>query len=116
MDCAPLRKCAVEVLLACRWHLFGGNNIDARLSNAFDSFDIWRRAMKLNTSLTKFELATFKMTSLLGVQRSCMDQRIACEFVCGSCLYVQLSGSQTFRNAHGKAMTPRWFPSGSSTL
>ena len=57
--------CTAEVLLACRWHLFGGNNIEARLSRAFESFDVWRRTMQCNTSLTKFELATFKMTSLL---------------------------------------------------
>ena len=55
-----------QVLLACRWRVFGGKTIDDRLENAFDSFTSWRIATKTTTSLTKFELKTFKMDSPLG--------------------------------------------------
>ena len=57
-----------EVLLACRFKVWGGSNIEERLQRAHGSFNSWRIANKVNTSLTKFELKTFKMTSSL----SCM--------------------------------------------
>lgn len=57
-----------EVLLACRFKVWGGSNIEERLRRAHESFNAWRIANKANTSLTKFELKTFKMTSSL----SCM--------------------------------------------
>ena len=52
--------------MACRFRLWGGHNNDERLSLGFSKFDAWRRAEKKSTSLTKFELKTFKMKSLLG--------------------------------------------------
>jgi len=58
----------VKVLLACRLHLWPGGNIEDRLKNAFQSFDSWRRVRRLSTSITKFELKTFKCTSCLGVR------------------------------------------------
>ena len=57
----------VEVLLACRWHLFPGHNIEERLQGAFDSFHSWCVAEGKKTSLRKFELKTFKMSSCLGL-------------------------------------------------
>lgn len=55
-----------KVLLACRLHWWGGNNIDVRLHNAHLCFDAWRRSRRLSTSVTKFELKTFKCSSILG--------------------------------------------------
>ena len=55
-----------EVLLACRFKIWGGSNIDGRLERAHASFNAWRIANKENTSLSKFELKTFKMTSCLS--------------------------------------------------
>ena len=58
---------AGEVLLACRWHVFPGHNIEERLEGAFDSFHSWCVAQGKKTSLRKFELKTFKMSSCLGL-------------------------------------------------
>lgn len=63
---------ACEVLLACRWHLFPGANIEERLEHAYGSFHSWCVAEKKGSSLQRFELKTFKMTSCLGL----------CVFVC----------------------------------
>ena len=60
-----------EVLLACRFKVWGGSNIEERLRRAFASFNAWRIANKVNTSLTKFELKTFKMTSCLSCMYFC---------------------------------------------
>ena len=60
-----------EVLLACRFKVWGGSNIEERLRRAFASFNAWRIANKVNTSLTKFELKTFKMTSCLSCVYFC---------------------------------------------
>ena len=57
-----------EVLLACRWSVFGGANIPQRLALAFAAFTTFRVASKLHTSIQKFELATFKITAFLGVR------------------------------------------------
>ena len=72
-----------EVLLACRFKVWGGSNIEERLQLAHASFNAWRIANKVNTSLTKFELKTFKMTSCL----SCMHFSIRSVCVC-ACLHA----------------------------
>lgn len=59
-----------EVLLACVCKIWGGRNIEQRLANGFASFHTWKTANKQSSSLTKFELKTFKMTSSLGGMRS----------------------------------------------
>ena len=59
---------SVEVLLACRWHLFPGHNIEERLEGAFDSFHSWCVAEGKKSSLRKFELKIFKMSSCLGLR------------------------------------------------
>ena len=59
-----------KVLLACRWHVFEGRTIDARLEAAYDSFHHWCVAEKRKSSIKKFELKTFKMTSFLGANVS----------------------------------------------
>lgn len=54
------------VLCACHWRLWGGANIERRLALAYDDFRRWRVLNKTNSSINKFELKTFKMTSPLG--------------------------------------------------
>ena len=54
------------VLLACRFHVFGGSNIPERLALAFADFTRFRVACKLHTSIQKFELATFKIAAFLA--------------------------------------------------
>lgn len=53
----------IKVLLACHLKWWRGSNIEERLANAYDSFNTWRRAHRVNTSIVKFELSTFKCTS-----------------------------------------------------
>ena len=55
-----------EVLLACFCKIWGGRNIEQRLAHGFASFHTWKTANKQSSSLAKFELKTFKMTSSLG--------------------------------------------------
>ena len=52
-----------EVLLACRWRVFGGHSNEERLQKAFGSFHAWCVANKKKSSLNQFELKTFKMQS-----------------------------------------------------
>jgi len=59
-----------EVLLACVCKIWGGRNIEQRLANGFASFHTWKTANKQSSSLTKFELKTFKMSSSLGGMHS----------------------------------------------
>ena len=56
----------LEVLVALRWKLFAGSTIEARLESAYESFHAWSVGMKQKSSLNKFELKTFKMTSCAG--------------------------------------------------
>ena len=56
----------LEVLVALRWKLFEGNTIEARLESAYESFHAWCVGVKKKSSLNKFELKTFKMTSCAG--------------------------------------------------
>ena len=58
---------ACEVLLVCRWHLFPRANIEERLQHAYESFHNWCVAEKKGSSLQRFELKTFKMTSHLDL-------------------------------------------------
>lgn len=55
-----------QVLLACRWRVFPGHSIDERLKHAFNSFHTWCKINKKRSSISKFELKTFKMASCLG--------------------------------------------------
>ena len=55
-----------KVLLAAYWRIFGGSNIEESLQLAFHGFNRWRIQEKINTSVSKFELKTFKMESLLA--------------------------------------------------
>ena len=64
-----------EVLLACRWHIWPGHNVPERLGHAFDSFHTWCLSTKKRSSISKFELKTFKMSSYLEqiYAWTCMD-------------------------------------------
>ena len=57
-----------------RWKLFHGNNAPDRLQSAFDSFHSWCLVHKKKSSLNKFELKTFKMSSWLGHKSLCFRQ------------------------------------------
>ena len=46
--------------------MWGGKVIEDRLNRAYESFRSWRVAERTYTSISHFELATFKMKSLLG--------------------------------------------------
>ena len=61
----------IQVLLACRWHVFAGRKNDDRLAAAYDSFHNWCVAEGKKSTLKKFELKTFKMSSCFGF-KSCM--------------------------------------------
>lgn len=50
--------------MACHLRWWPGNNIDERLGHAYSSFNAWRRLHRVNTTVVKFELKTFKCTSL----------------------------------------------------
>ena len=69
-----------EVLFACRFHGWPGTNIDQRLENVHASFDAWRRSRRLSTSVTKFELQTFKCSSHLDCMHGVVtsSRHIAC--------------------------------------
>ena len=71
----------IQVLLACRFHLWDGTNISDRLEAAFADFDTWRRRMRISSSITQFDLKkSFKCQSLLGSmhgrthRKTCMDR------------------------------------------
>lgn len=65
-----------KVLLACYWRVFVGHNIDERLEGAYNSFRAWCVAEKKQSSLKRFDLKTFKMSSYLGL-RTCMREFIS---------------------------------------
>ncbi len=86
--------CSSEVLLACRFKIWGGSNIDERLERAYASFNAWRIANKETTSLSKFELKTFKMTSCLSCKHfSIMHDLFVCACVCMFDIAVDLNRS-----------------------
>ena len=70
----------IQVLLACRWHVFGGRKNEDRLAAAYDSCHNWCVAERKKSTLKKFELKTFKMTSRFGL-KPCMFV-LACRAVC----------------------------------
>ena len=81
----------IQVLLACRWHVFGGRKNEDRLAAAYDSFHNWCVAERKKSTLKKFELKTFKMTSCFGfktmhvcarMQGHIHEIMITCMYVC----------------------------------
>ena len=52
------------VMLLCRLDIFPGNSIGEKLDAAYQDFNSWCKINKRTTFLKKFELKTFKITSI----------------------------------------------------